>query len=129
MKEENDKNPKRNESSLEKTLEPTKKHKAIMKEKRKKQYESIAKECLSSGLNLSDVRVEDFAESRKKELIKFIQIINSKYSSKSGHQLLPKHMRRRSMSHNPFRIPIRNRLTLNNISSKSKCRKHKRKQR
>ena len=53
--------------------------------------------------------------------------MNNKFSSKSGHQLLPKHMRRRQMSHNPFRIPIRARINNLNVNVKSKCKKHKKK--
>ena len=104
-----------------------KKQKFLMRERRNKQYEDIAKEC--SNLNISEIRVEDFAEARKKELQKFIQILNSKYNTKGGFQLLPKHMRRRQMSHNPFRIPVRNRTANLNVNIKSRCKKHKKKQR
>lgn len=106
-------------------LSSKKKQKTTMREKRNKQYEEMAKECAS--LNISDIRVEDFVEARKKELNKFIHILNNKYSSKVGFQLLPKHMRRRQMSHNPFRIPIRARLSNLNVNVKSKCKKHKKK--
>lgn len=101
-----------------------KKVKSQLKEKRNQQYVDITKEC--SKLNISELRIEDFAEARKKELSKFVKILNNKYSSKSGFQLLPKHMRRRSMSHNPFRIPIRARDYDLNVNTKSKCKKHKR---
>ncbi len=104
-----------------------KKQKFLMRERRNKQYEDIAKEC--SNLNISEIRVEDFAEARKKELQKFIQILNSKYNTKGGFQLLPKHMRRRQMSHNPFRIPVRNRTANLNVNIKSRCKKHKKKHR
>jgi hypothetical protein len=104
-----------------------KKQKMLMREKRNKQYEDIAKEC--ANLNISEIRVEDFAEARKKELNKFVQILNSKYNSKGGFQLLPKHMRRRQMSHNPFRIPVRNRVSNLNVNIKSRCKKHKKKKR
>jgi hypothetical protein len=100
-----------------------KKHK--VREKRNKLYDDMSKEC--AKLNISEVRVEDFAEARKVELSKFIHILNNKFNSKSGFQLLPKHMRRRSMSHNPFRIPIRARASNLKFFSKSKCKKHKRK--
>jgi hypothetical protein len=100
-----------------------KKQKSTAREKRNKQYEDMAKECAS--LNISDIRVEDFLEARKKELNKFIHILNNKYSSKVGFQLLPKHMRRRQMSHNPFRIPVRARISSINVNIKSKCKKHK----
>jgi hypothetical protein len=104
-----------------------KKQKMLMREKRNKQYEDIAKEC--ANLNISEIRVEDFAEARKKELNKFVQILNSKYNTKGGFQLLPKHMRRRQMSHNPFRIPVRNRVSNLNVNIKSRCKKHKKKKR
>jgi hypothetical protein len=104
---------------------PVSRKKQKVKDKRNKLYEDMSKEC--SKLNISEIRIDDFAEARKVELSKFIHILNNKFSSKSGFQLLPKHMRRRSMSHNPFRIPIRARA--NNLKSytKSKCKKHKRK--
>lgn len=102
------------------------KSKTYLKQKRNRQYEEMAKEFSESGLNLSEIKIEDFAESRKKEIIKFHNILSTKTSSKTGHQLLPKHMRRRQMSHNPFRIPRRNRLSNLTVKIKSKCKKHKR---
>ena len=103
------------------------KSKTYLKQKRNRQYEEMAKEFSESGLNLSEIKIEDFAESRKKEIINFHNILSTKTSSKTGHQLLPKHMRRRQMSHNPFRIPRRNRLSNLTVKIKSKCKKHKRK--
>lgn len=102
-----------------------KKQKSTMKEKRNKQYEDMAKEW--ANLNLSEIRIEDYAEARKKELNKFVHILQHKYSSRVGFQTLPIHMRRRQMSHNPFRIPIRARLANLNVNVKSKCKKHKKK--
>jgi hypothetical protein len=102
-----------------------KKQKMLMRDKRNKQYADIALEC--ANLNISEIRVEDFAEARKKELNKFIHILNTKYNTKGGFQLLPKHMRRRQMSHNPFRIPVRNRAANLNVNIKSRCKKHKKK--
>ena len=103
------------------------KNKNLLKHKRNRHYEEITKEFSEAGLNLSEIKIEDFAESRKKEIFKFQEILNNKYSTKSGHQLLPKHMRRRQMSHNPFRIPRKNRLSNLTVNVKSKCHKHKRK--
>jgi hypothetical protein len=102
-----------------------KKQKITMKEKRNKQYDDMAKEW--ANLNLSEIRIEDYAEARKKELNKFVHILKNKYSSRVGFQTLPIHMRRRQMSHNPFRIPIRARLANLNVNVKSKCKKHKKK--
>jgi len=102
-----------------------KKQKTSIKNMRNRQYEDMTKEW--ANLNISEIRIEDYAEARKKELNKFINILNNKFNSKSGFQTLPKHMRRRQMSHNPFRIPIRARLTNLNVNIKSKCKKHKKK--
>ena len=104
-----------------------KKTKQLLKQKRHRQYEEINEEMSSVGLNLSEVKIEDFVESRKKELSKFQDILKHKFSTKHGHQLLPHHMRRRQMSHNPFRIPRLFRVSNLTVNVKSKCRKHKRK--
>jgi len=104
-----------------------KKTKQLLKQKRHRQYEEINEEMSSVGLNLSEVKIEDFVESRKKELSKFQDILKHKFSTKHGHQLLPHHMRRRQMSHNPFRIPRLYRVSNLTVNVKSKCRKHKRK--
>ena len=101
--------------------------KQLLKQKRHRQYEEINEEMSSVGLNLSEVKIEDFVESRKKELSKFQDILKHKFSTKHGHQLLPHHMRRRQMSHNPFRIPRLFRVSNLTVNVKSKCRKHKRK--
>ena len=104
-----------------------KKAKQLLKQKRHRQYEEIHEEMSSVGLNLSEIKIEDFVESRKKELTKFQDILKHKFSTKHGHQLLPFHMRRRQMSHNPFRIPRSHRLSNLTVNVKSKCKKHKRK--
>ena len=104
-----------------------KKNKQLLKQKRNRQYESIAEEMNTVGLNLSEIKIENFVESRKKEMIKFQDILSHKFSTKHGHQLLPHHMRRRQMSHNPFRIPRLYRLSNLTVNVKSKCAKHKRK--
>ena len=104
-----------------------KKANELLKHKRYRQYEEINEEMTNVGLNLSDIKIEDFIESRKKELTKFQDILKHKFSTKHGHQLLPHHMRRRQMSHNPFRIPRSHRVSNLTVNVKSKCRKHKRK--
>ena len=104
-----------------------KNYKVAQRINRNKHLEAITKE-LSCNMNISDIKLEDFAQARKTELTKFIGIINTKYCSKTKFQKLPKHMRRRAMSHNPYRIPLgaREPSTMN-PTSKSKCKKHKRK--
>ena len=104
-----------------------KKTKQLLKQKRHRQYEEINEEMTSVGLNLSEIKIQDFVESRKKELSKFQDILKNKFTTKHGHQLLPHHMRRRQMSHNPFRIPRLFRVSNLTVNVKSKCRKHKRK--
>ena len=104
-----------------------KKTKQLLKQKRHRHYEEITEEMGSVGLNLSEIKIQDFVESRKKELSKFQEILNHKFTTKHGHQLLPHHMRRRQMSHNPFRIPRLFRVSNLTVNVKSKCRKHKRK--
>ena len=102
-----------------------KNQKKSLKDKREKMYQLINHEC--SKINTSEIKIEDFVESRKKELKNFNHILKNKFNSKSGFQLLPKHMRRRCMSHNPFRIPIRARLGNLKVNIKTKLFKHKRK--
>jgi ribonuclease P/MRP protein subunit POP1 len=104
-----------------------KKAKQLLKQKRYRQYEQINEEMTSVGLNISEIKIEDFVESRKKELTKFQDILKHKFTTKHGHQLLPHHMRRRQMSHNPFRIPRLFRLANLTVNVKSKCKKHKKK--
>ena len=45
-----------------------KKTKQLLKQKRHRQYEEITEEMGSVGLNLSEIKIQDFVESRKKEL-------------------------------------------------------------
>ena len=104
-----------------------KKAKQLLKHKRYRQYEEINEEMTNVGLNLSEIKIEDFVECRKKELTKFQDILKHKFTTKHGQQLLPHHMRRRQMSHNPFRIPRSHRVSNLTVNVKSKCRKHKRK--
>lgn len=104
------------------TTVPSKK-KEKMKQIRKEQYQKF--ELSGINLNTSEIKIDDFLEARKKELSNFIDILSHKVSTKGGHQLLPKHMRRRAMSHNPFRIGVKNIIGKFNSETTSKCRKHK----
>ncbi|CDW89507.1 ribonucleases p mrp protein subunit pop1 containing protein [Stylonychia lemnae] len=81
------------------------------------------------------INIHKFLESRAYELRHFTNILQNKYTSKLEHQLLPKHMRRRAMAHNYYRIPLRIRFkslmeiqpSEPEILSRSRCRKHRRK--
>lgn len=53
------------------------------------------------------VHVLDFAEARATELCSMTKAMASKGSSKRTFQCLPRHMRRRAMSHNVKRLPRR----------------------
>lgn len=53
------------------------------------------------------INVLDFAEARAMELSNMLKAIRSKSGSKRVFQLLPRHMRRRAMSHNVKRLPRR----------------------
>ena len=47
----------------------------------------------------------DFAEARATELKAMVKALESKGGGKRPFQDLPRHMRRRAMSHNPKRLP------------------------
>lgn len=49
----------------------------------------------------------DFAEARATELSSMVKALGSKGGSKRTFQLLPRHMRRRAVSHNVKRLPRR----------------------
>ena len=65
--------------------------------------------CLSFSLEEgpSGVHVLDFAEARATELNHMVKAMRSKGGSKRAFQGLPRHMRRRAMSHNVKRLPHR----------------------
>lgn len=81
------------------------------------------------------INIHKFLESRAYELKHFNNVLNNKFTSKLEHQLLPRHMRRRAMAHNYYRIPLRIRYkSLVELQPsepetllRSKCRKHRRK--
>ena len=55
----------------------------------------------------SGVHILHFAEARATELSCMVNALRSKGGSKRTFQLLPRHMRRRAMSHNVKRLPRR----------------------
>lgn len=55
----------------------------------------------------SGVHVLHFAEARATELRCMVKALRSKGGAKRTFQLLPRHMRRRAMSHNVKRLPRR----------------------
>eukprot|EP00347_Sterkiella_histriomuscorum_P019211 403342510 len=113
-----------------------------MRDKRKDQYQ-IANDPFLNSLKSGSgdkgvpqyINIHKFLESRAHELKHFSRILSNKFTSKLEHQLLPKHMRRRAMAHNYYRIPLRIRFksllemqpSEGDILSRSRCRKHRRK--
>ncbi|KAL4481569.1 hypothetical protein ABPG74_007658 [Tetrahymena malaccensis] len=83
------------------------------------------------------INVSQFLEARSSEIGYFTQQLNSKKngSNKLAYQMVKKHLRRRAMSHNRYRIPsrIRNRMNVQELDviektqDPIKCRKHLRK--
>ena len=90
-----------------------------------------------TSLNLDQrmVKISDFISARANELNSFTSILQTKLKNlnKLPFQLLPKHMRRRAMSHNKYRIPSRIRDKVNEqellLKKPSRCRKNIRKAR
>lgn len=79
------------------------------------------------------IDVETFIQARSLELSHFLTVLGDKAavgggsSTKLSFQLLPKHMRRRAMSHNSYRVPARIRArTEATAASKRPCRKRRR---
>lgn len=80
------------------------------------------------------VKLHEFIDARSEEVSTFTSLLRTKLQNlnKTPSQLLPKHMRRRAMSHNRYRTPskIRNRLKPDEtvLSKPLRCRRHLRKQ-
>ena len=53
------------------------------------------------------ITIDDFIQARSSELNHFVNVLSNRTSSKLQIQLLPKHMRRRAMAHNYYRIPMK----------------------
>lgn len=100
----------------------------FLKNQRKEQYSRI-NQANQTVLGTSEIRIEDFLQARKNELSNFVNILKTKNINKSGNQLIPRHLRRRAMSHNPYRIPIKFRNTNFNSKNSTNCKKHKFKKR
>lgn len=81
------------------------------------------------------ININQFITSRSLELQHFTKILKSKTTNKLQHQLLARHLRRRAMSHNYYRIPVAVRLKAlremqgseGEIVMRSRCRRHRRK--
>lgn len=56
------------------------------------------------------ITISDFMAARSFEMSHFTSILRSKTNNKLVIQQLPKHMRRRAMAHNHYRIPVAIRL-------------------
>ena len=64
-------------------------------------------QSLLLGEGPSGIHVLDYAEARALELSNMVRALKSKGGAKRTFQLLPRHMRRRAMSHNVKRLPRR----------------------
>ena len=90
-----------------------------------------------TALNIDQrsIKISDFVSARATEINSFTTTLKTKLASlnKLPFQLLPKHMRRRAMSHNKYRIPtrVRNKIKEEELLLKkpSTSRKHLRKAR
>lgn len=81
------------------------------------------------------IKIDQFINSRGLELKHFTNILNNKSKHKLEHQGLPRHLRRRAMAHNYYRIPLRIRMkslkdmapSEPDVCVRSRCRRHRRK--
>ena len=103
------------------------------KNKRENEEKIRIPEALSSITLPRNIDLETFTQARILELEHFLSILNDKAAvggrmgTKKSFQLLPKHMRRRAMSHNSHRIPSKIRhLAQNYAYLKNPCRKTRR---
>eukprot|EP01022_Parablepharisma_sp_SALTPOND_P015365 TRINITY_DN2161_c0_g1_i1.p1 TRINITY_DN2161_c0_g1~~TRINITY_DN2161_c0_g1_i1.p1 ORF type:complete len:795 (+),score=56.06 TRINITY_DN2161_c0_g1_i1:91-2385(+) len=112
------------------------------REYRRDEYAKVDEDPLMKTADLQPrlINIDQFVESRAFELKHFLKILRAKGApgGKLPFQSLPRHMRRRAMSHNYYRIPLRLRYadTVERIKEKagdavgrSRCRKHLRKSR
>ncbi len=112
------------------------------KEFRRDEYMRVDQDPLLKTGDLQPrlINIDQFAESRAFELRHFLKILKAKTTpnNKLPFQSLPRHMRRRAMSHNYYRVPLRLRYAdiIERIKEKSgdstkvgrsRCRKHLRK--
>jgi ribonuclease P/MRP protein subunit POP1 len=80
-----------------------------------------------------DINLTKFLDARSSELAYFEEKVRTKFMTinRTPMQSVPKHMRRRAMSHNRFRIPsrlraIHDKIMKGNEKKKLRCRKHMR---
>ncbi|EGC33493.1 hypothetical protein DICPUDRAFT_36629 [Dictyostelium purpureum] len=52
------------------------------------------------------IKVIPFINSRKKEIKEFMKMVQTKKSNSRSFQTLPRYLRRRTMSHNVYRLPV-----------------------
>jgi Ribonucleases P/MRP protein subunit POP1. len=99
----------------------------------KKEEQKIITKETPLTIENRNVKISEFVDARSLEVSEFTNLLKTKLVShnKLAFQLLPKHMRRRAMSHNRYRTParIRNKLEEKDIELKKpiRCRKHLRK--
>lgn len=99
--------------------------------RRSKEEVSSVTEALRSVSLPRNLDLQTFVEARMAELDHFLHVLNEKsegkMTTKRNFQLLPKHMRRRAMSHNAHRIPSRIRSAGKDLAQlKNPCRKSRR---
>ena len=87
--------------------------------------------CIQGITLPRNLDLNSFVEARITELNHFLDVLEDKakgrMSTKRNFQLLPKHMRRRAMSHNAHRIPARIRNSKQELAYlKNPCRKTRR---
>ena len=99
----------------------------------------IQKYPYSSSIIMEErsICISDFLEARSQDIVGFKRALDTKMSqlNKLPCQLVPKHLRRRAMSHNRYRVPSRIRKNMNlaeldateNAQRIARCRKHIRK--
>lgn len=99
--------------------------------RRSKEEATTVTEALRSVSLPRNLDLQTFVEARMAELDHFLQVLGDKsrgkMTTKRNFQLLPKHMRRRAMSHNAHRIPSRIRSSGKDLAQlKNPCRKSRR---
>lgn len=102
-----------------------------MTKKKQRDEETIRiPEALEKVTLPRNIDLQSFFDARMMELDHFLSILNQKAAvggkmgNKKNFQLLPKHMRRRAMSHNSHRVPSRIRhMTQSAAQLKNPCKK------
>jgi len=90
---------------------------------------------INLNIDQRSIKISDFITARATEVSSFTNLLKNKLATlnKLPFQLLPKHMRRRAMSHNKYRIPTRVREKVKEedllLKKPSRCRHSLRKSR